>query len=64
MGEAKCRGTFEQRKAEAIKAGRILEIRRKKQAEARAYRRYLITQHLEFLKKLQEEFIAKALTNR
>ena len=54
MGEAKRRGTFEQRKAEAIKAGRIPELRRKQQRETRANRRAAIKAHLKFLRKLQE----------
>jgi len=54
MGQAKQRGTFEQRKAEAIKAGRIPEVRRRQQAEVRANRRIAIQARLEYLKRLQE----------
>jgi len=54
MGQARQRGTFEQRKAEAIKAGRIPELRRKQQRETRANRRAAIKAYLEFLRKLQE----------
>lgn len=63
MGQAKLRGTFEERKAQAIKAGRIPEIRRKRQREARAARRADINAHLEFLRKLQEQLIQQAAKN-
>ena len=64
MGQAKLRGTFEERKAQAIAAGRIPEIRRKTQREARAARRAAINAHLEFLRKLQEQAIQRAAKNR
>lgn len=49
MGEAKRRGTFEERKAEAVRNGRFTEARRKaqrqktrdKQAKLLAIRKYL-----------------------
>jgi hypothetical protein len=59
MGEAKRRGTFEQRKAEAIKAGRIPAIRRKLQREVRANRRKMIAEHLAFIRKMHEEMMKK-----
>lgn len=64
MGQAKLRGTFEERKAQAIKAGRIPEVRRKQQSQARAARRAAINAHLEFLRKLQEALIQRAAKNR
>lgn len=64
MGQAKLRGTFEERKAQAIKAGRIPEVRRKIQREARATRRATINAYLEFLRKLQEPVIQQAAKNR
>lgn len=39
MGQAARRGTYEERKAAAIKAGRIVEDRRKKQAMASLMKR-------------------------
>ena len=57
MGQAKLRGTFEERKAQAIAAGRIPEIRRKLQSQARANRRAAINAHLEFLRQLREKFL-------
>lgn len=64
MGQAKLRGTFEERKAQAIAAGRIPEVRRKMQREARATRRAAINAHLEFLRKLQEALSQQAAKNR
>ena len=64
MGQAKLRGTFEERKAQAIAAGRIPAIRRKQQSQARADRRAAINAHLEFLRKLQEQAIQQAAKNR
>lgn len=52
MGQAKLRGTFEERKAQAIAAGRIPAIRRARQAKERANRRAEIRANLEFLGKL------------
>lgn len=63
-GQARLRGTFEERKAQAIKAGRIPEVRRKLQREARAARRNAINAHLKFFRKLQEQAIQQAAKNR
>jgi len=52
MGQAKLRGTFEERKAQAIAAGRIPAIRRKLQSQARAERRAVINWRLEFFRQL------------
>jgi len=57
MGQAKLRGTFEERKAQAIAAGRIPAIRRKLQSQARADRRAAINAHLEFLGQLREKLL-------
>ena len=58
MGQAKLRGTFEERKAQAIAAGRIPPaIRRELQRQARADRRAAINAHLEFLRQLREKFL-------
>ena len=53
MGQAKLRGTFEERKAQAIAAGGIPAIRRKLQSQARADRRAAINAHLEFFRQLR-----------
>lgn len=52
MGQAKLRGTFEERKAQAIAAGRIPAIRKARQAKDRYNRRAEIQANLEFLRKL------------
>ena len=64
MGQAKLRGTFEERKAQAIAAGRIPEIRRKQQSQARADRRAAINAHLDYLRRLQGQLIQQAAKNR
>lgn len=64
MGQAKQRGTFEQRKTEAIKAGRLPEVRRKLQAEDRANRRATKQAYLEFLRKMQIEYNKEATKSR
>ena len=46
MGQARNRGTFEQRKAEAIAAGRIVENRRRSAAQKTAIKRKMINQFL------------------
>lgn len=55
MGQAKRRGSFEQRKAEAIKAGRIPEVRRRERAEARAAKNELRQASMDFLKLLYSQ---------
>jgi len=52
MGQAKLRGIFEERKAQAIAAGRIPAIRRKLQSQAKADRRAAINWKLEFFRQL------------
>ena len=64
MGQAKLRGTFEERKAQAIAAGRLTEVRRKMQSARRASKRAAINAHLDFLRKLQEQAIQQAAKNR
>ena len=64
MGQAKLRGTFEERKAQAIAAGRIPAIRRKQQSQARADRRAAINAHLDYLRRLRGQLIQQAAKNR
>jgi len=52
MGQAKLRGTFEERKAQAIAAGRIPAIRRKLQRQAKADKRAAISWKLELFRQL------------
>ena len=64
MGQAKLRGTFEERKTQAIAAGRLTEVRRKMQSARRAGKRAAINAYLEFLRKLQGQAIQQAAKNR
>lgn len=51
MGQARRRGTYEQRKAEAIAAGRIVEKRRSAARIKRAEKRAMINMVMELLRK-------------
>ena len=53
MGQARQRGTFEERKAQAIEAGRTPEARRKAKQERET-----------LIRKLTQELIGKLLTGR
>lgn len=55
MGEARRRGTLEDRKAEAIKAGRFPEARRAIQRDARIARANIKAEYLAFIRKLIKE---------
>lgn len=52
MGQAKLRGTFEERKAQAIAAGRLTEVRRKMQSARRAGKSSALKDYLRFLTEL------------
>lgn len=64
MGQAKLRGTFEERKAQAIAAGRLSEVRRRMQSARRAGKRAAINAYLELLRGLQERPIQQVAKNR
>lgn len=55
MGQAKRRGSFEERKAKAIAAGRITEVRRKEQAKARAEKMSLRQAYMDFMMRLHSQ---------
>lgn len=55
MGEARRRGSFEERKAEAIKAGRDPEVRRQEQRDKRIARANFKAEYIAFIRKLLEE---------
>lgn len=52
MGEARRRGSFEDRKAEAIKTGRDPEVRRKK---LRIYQAAITAEYLAFTRNMMRE---------
>ena len=52
MGQAKLRGTFEERKAQAIAAGRLTEVRKKMQIARRAGKSRAFKDYLRFLAEL------------
>lgn len=58
MGEARRRGSFEDRKAEAIKAGRDPEKRRQAQRAVRVHRADTKRAYYDYLRKLQAHAIA------
>ena len=55
MGEARRRGSFEDRKAEAIKAGRDPKVRRAAEREARAAKARFKEEYLDFIRRLIAE---------
>lgn len=54
MGEARRRGSFEERKAQAIKEGRIPEIRRRLQRQSRSQRAEAKATYRAYIGKLLE----------
>lgn len=55
MGQAARRGSFEERRAQAIAAGRFPEVRRREQREARQARADIKRAYRDYIRKLLEQ---------